>query len=596
MLKKFFLNFLSSFVGAWVALGLFCFTIVLVVISLAGKAALSGGSVETVKKHSVMTLSLEGIIEEREVPADFDYMNLLQGNLDRPMSLETLIKSIKGAAENKDIDMIYIKCKNFSAGPATLHSLRKELLEFKKSGKKIYAYGDSYSNGSYYIASIADSIFINPQGSVSLQGLGSTSLYLKDLFDKLGIEFTVVKVGEFKSAVEPFISNRMSEPARAQLDTLFGNMWNLLTEEIGKSRKLSPEEINRLINQDNIMLQDGRYAENTKLVDKASYERTMDSRIAAAIGVDKEKINYVSPQTVAENVMSISEFAAKERIAVLYATGEIAEGTKTGINCEDLVPVITSLAEDENVKGLILRVNSPGGSVFGSEQIGEALNYFKSKDKPFAVSMGDYAASGGYWISCQADRIFADPLTITGSIGIYGLFPNITGLCEKLGVSPQEVYTNPDAVFPSLFSRMTYEQTSAMQTYVEKGYNQFVKRVAIGRNLKESKVRLIAEGRVWDGAKALKIGLVDELGDLGSACEWMKSNIENGDKLPIVSYPQLEPGFWDLIHAAGQNAMSRAITERFKNLIPDTEVCEIAVRILERKPVQARMQEFRVRM
>ncbi|MDE5774248.1 MAG: S49 family peptidase, partial [Muribaculaceae bacterium] len=423
MLKKFFLNFLSSFAAVWVALGLFTITAVIVIFALIGKAGASMTTTESVKKHSIMTIELSGTIEERERPTEIDYIGLMQGDIERPLTLDMLVSAIREAADNKSIDMIYLKCDYISAAPATLHALRQELVDFRKSGKKIYAYGDGYTLGTYYVASAADSIFVNPVGSIAIQGLGGTTMYMKDLFDNLGIEFEVVKVGTFKSAVEPFIMNEMSAPARAQLDTLYGDMWRYIKDDISARRKISATQIDDLINKDHLMLQDGVYDVKCKLADRAVYEREVDEILAEAVGVDKEKLNFVSPATVAAMAEIFSGYNSKRQIAVLYATGEIAEGSKTGINCEALVPVIVDLAEDDNVRGLVLRVNSPGGSVFGSELIGEALEYFKSKGKPFAVSMGDYAASGGYWISCVADRIFSYPLTINLSIGIYGLLP-----------------------------------------------------------------------------------------------------------------------------------------------------------------------------
>lgn len=594
MLKKFFLNFLSSFAAVWVALGLFSVTAVIVIVALVGKAGMSGGEVESVSKHSILRISLDGAIAEREAPADINYMDLVNGDFEKAQTLDVLTEAIREAKTNKNIDLIYLSCEHLAASPATLHALRSALEDFKESGKKIYAYGDSYTTGSYYVASVADSLFVNAEGSIGLQGLGGTTLFMKDFFDKVGVQFEVVKVGTFKSAVEPYILNEMSEPARAQLDTLYGNMWRFMRNEMAKPRKLTAEAIDRLINTDNIMLQDGRFAAKAHLADKAIFKRQLDGILADAAGVDVKKLNFVSPSTLVGQTDWGMEYGSKRQLAVLYATGEIMEGSKTGINCETLVPVITKLAEDDNVKGLVLRVNSPGGSVFGSEQIGEALEYFKSKGKPLAVSMGDYAASGGYWISCGADRIFADPLTITGSIGIFGLIPNVEGLAAKVGINPVNVSTNPEANFPSLFKSMSPEQHAAMQHFVEKGYERFIDRVATGRDMAPSKVRLIAEGRVWDASKALEIGLVDQLGELEDACEWVKEKVDDGDKLDIAVYPKYEPGFWDMIAPQAQTAMMKMLTDKIMSLAPDAVFGQMAVNIVTRRPVQARMMEIKV--
>ncbi len=344
------------------------------------------------------------------------------------------------------------------------------------------------------------------------------------------------------------------------------------------------------------MLQDAKFAEKNKVVDKIVYERTMDDRIASALGVDKKKVNYISPAILNASSSFGIEYASSNQIAVLYAVGEIMEGSKTGINCEVLVPVITRLADDDDVKGLVLRVNSPGGSVFGSDLIGEALNYFKSKGKPLAVSMGDYAASGGYWISCQADRIFSDPLTITGSIGIFGMIPNVSGLAGKIGVSPQFVSTNPEVDFPSLFRPMTESQMALMQGYINRGYDKFVGRVAKGRNLSDARVRQIAEGRVWDGAKALELKLVDQLGQLDDAIDWVQAQVDKkgGKKCDVAFYPEIDSNFWSLVQMSLQNEMRASLIEEATKLVPDAEAADELTRILSRKPVQARMMPMKV--
>lgn len=595
MLKKFFLNFLSSFVGAWVALGLFCLVAILVVIGLIGKAGMSAASsAESVKKHSVLVLELNGEIDERETPADVDYMSLMQGELNTPQTLTSLISAIREAKDNKDVKMIYLKCGGLSAGTATLHSLREELSKFRESGKKIYAYSDMMGNGDYYISSLADSLFINPEGMVSLTGLTATSMYFKDLLDKVGIQVQIAKVGTYKSAVEPFISNEMSQPARAQLDTLLNNVWGVLLGDMAKSRRLKVPALNKMVSDDYLSLKDGNDAVKLKLVDKAVYERTMDQRIADALGVEKEKVNFISPSTLSSMAEAKQALKTGDNIAVLYAVGEIREGTKNGINCEVLVPVITELADDDDVKGMVLRVNSPGGSVFGSEQISEALAYFQKKGKPLAVSMGDYAASGGYWISCHADRIFADATTITGSIGIYGMFPNASQLADKLGIHIQEVSTNPQASFPGLFKKMDESQMAQVQSYIEKGYERFINRVATGRKMKPSEVRVIAEGRVWDGKKALSLGLVDELGDLDQAIEWVRGKCDKGDKLSITTYPKVESSFWDVVKLSMQSEVKIALIKEAMKLTPDAEMATEVGNILRRKNDQAMMPGYKV--
>ncbi|MDE6681938.1 MAG: signal peptide peptidase SppA, partial [Muribaculaceae bacterium] len=329
-------------------------------------------------------------------------------------------------------------------------------------------------------------------------------------------------------------------------------MWGFMREKICENRKkLTPEKIDSLINVVSITFAPVEDAVKSGLVDKAVYERTMDLRFAKLVGKKKDDLNFVSPS----DLVASSEFNAgmggKNQIAVLYATGEIVDGSSSGINFEKLVPTITKLAEDDDVKGLVLRVNSPGGSAFGSDQIGEALDYFKSKGKPLAVSMGDYAASGGYWISCGADVIYADPLTITGSIGIFGLIPNGELLLEKIGVNPQFAGTNPQADFPTLYKPMDERQLQVVQKNVERGYDRFINRVAKGRKMPVQKVREIAEGRVWDAMKAKKIGLVDNLGNLEDAITWTAKKASVDGKYNLVVYPDFKPSFWNMVVDGG---------------------------------------------
>lgn len=592
MLKKFFLNVLSSFVGAWIALGGLMIVGLIVVI---GIIASFGGdsSVPSVKSHSVLHINLNGEIDETESRTEINYLSLAQGNIEKRQSLNTLVKALEEAKENKDIDAVYIECNGVMAGLATLDVLRKAVVDFRESGKPVYAYGDSYTMADYYVASAADSVFINRAGALDVHGIASTALYMKGFFDKIGLSFQAVKVGTFKSAVEPYTQTTMSEPARAQLDTLYNNMWEYVCQGVDKSRKLKKGEFASIVNDNILMLKRSEFAKKMKLVDGIIYGREMTDKLCRLTGRDKESLNLVSPELVSPMVMG--GFAnSKNQVAVLYATGEIAEGGNGGIDCAELVPEIVRLADDDNIKGLVLRVNSPGGSVFGSEQIAEALKYFKSKKKPFAVSMGDYAASGGYWISADADRIFADPLTITGSIGIFGLFPNISRMAEMIGVSPQSVATSRNGNFPSIFDAPDSEQLDQLQVYINQGYDDFINRVAKGRKMKESKVRLIAEGRVWDGQKALQLGLVDQLGGMADAVKWVADKAGLGNKYSTGYYPLYEPGFWDMIISQSQSELAKALGNSLESGI-NSKVIDETMRLMRLAPVQAKMMPVKVR-
>lgn len=590
---------LSSFVGAWIALALFVISALLLVFGFAGNLALSAGSeVEQVKSRSILTINLDGPIEERESPMEPDLMTVLQGNLQAPQTLDVIIESIREAAKNDDIVAIYLKCASVSASAATLNAIRHELIEFKKTTdnkKKILAYADGYTQGCYFIASVADDIYLNPAGEMGLQGMSSSNFYMKGLLDKLGVQFQVVKVGTYKSAVEPYILDNMSDPARAQMDTLLGAMWGYIRSQIAESRHgLTPESIDSLVSKDFIAFSKASYALKAGLVDSLVYEREMNKRLSEISGREADKLNFVSPRTLVSKTPWSTAYNSKNQIAVLYACGEIADGNDNQINYEQLVPVIVKLADDEKVKGLVLRVNSPGGSVYGSTQIGEALDYFQSKGKPLAVSMGDYAASGGYWISANADKIFADPLTITGSIGIFGLLPNFKGTLDKLGVNVATVSTNPAAAFPSGFKPLDERQLAVMQKYVDQGYDDFTSRVAKGRKMKKEQVLRIAEGRVWAAPTALRIGLVDSLAYLGNAIEWTASKAGVSDNYDVAAYPRVEPTIWNMIQLG---SMSMADLKHAVD-VRDEEKLKIYLlrRILSRKPVQARMPEFKIDM
>ena len=594
MLKKFFSNVLSSFMGAWIALMLFGVATAIVVFSIiAGMSDFKG---ETITRNSVMRLNLRGIINDYDRPGSFNFSMLMKNNEESTQSLTTIIKGLNEGANNKDIKCLYIKCDGVSASPASLNELRKAVCEFKKSGKKVLAYGDSYSQGDYYVASAADSVFLNGAGSVNLTGLSGQVLYLKDLFDKIGVTFQVFKVGTFKSAVEPYILNQMSEPARAQLDTLYGNLWAQIRTDIAASRKLNKDSINSLINNDVVMFKKANYALEHKLVDRIIYQHDINKILANVVGEDDpDDINVVSLETVVGSSQIQLDKNVDNQVAVLFAEGEITEQNNNGINCNTLVPIITDLADDDNVKAVVLRVNSPGGSVFGSEQIAKALDYVKQKGKPFIVSMGGYAASGGYWISCQADRIYSDPMTITGSIGIFGLMPNAEGLEQKIGVNPQTVSTNPNGMFAPPLTALNEAQCAALQAEIEQGYDYFLTRVAKGRKMTKSQVDKIGQGRVWDGATAKRLGLVDELGSLSDAVEYAAKLAKISGNETAVYYPKYDPNIWTMLSSANNQIQFMTIARTLAGQYTP-EIIDMVHLILTRSSMQALMMPIKINM
>lgn len=593
MLKKFFLNTLSSFVGAWLALVLVVVSSMILLFGMIGSGIASEmGDVEQLKSKSILTIDLSGAISERESATAPDLTSLVQGDLSKPQNLNVIVEALAEAARNRDITAVYLKCGALEASPAACYTIRRAVLKYKESKKPVYAYADTYTMGTYLIASAADRVYMNPQGMMEMQGMSSTVLYYKDLLDKLGVEFQVVKVGTFKSAVEPYIMNSMSDPARAQMDTLLGNMWGVIKKNISETRKgVTPQEIDSLVSKAYITFAPAKTSVEAGLVDSLVYERTINAKFAALTGQDVDDVNFVSPGTLVKQIPWSTAYGSKNRIAVLYAVGEINDVSQDGINYHNLVPVITELADDDNVKGMVLRVNSPGGSAFGSDQIGEALDYFQSKGKPLAVSMGAYAASGGYWISAGADKIFANPLTITGSIGIFGLIPNVKGLADKLGVNPQTVSTNPNAQFPSLTESMTDEMKGVMQQYVNRGYEDFVGRVAKGRKMTVPAVKRIAEGRVWDAVSAKRIGLVDSIGSLNDAIEWVASKAKILDKYNVAAYPEYKPSFWDMLPS---NLSSMTAMRQMLEPKPEEMMIMKMRELLRRERIQARMADIKV--
>jgi len=589
MLKKFFLNLLSSFMGAWLAILLIGVAGIVIVFGILGNLALNNSKTDTVKleKGSLLVVDLSGEMIDREQNQAPNLSTLFQGDLPVIRSLEVYTGALKEAATNDNVDGIYLKCDGIAIGAAAMHELREALAECRKNGKRIYAYGkQQLSQADYMIASVADSIFINPEGMLELRGIGGYTPYFKDLLDKIGVQMQVVKVGTFKSAVEPYILNEMSQPARAQLDTLYGSFWGQLKDMVSKERKVKPELIDTLINRDYISVRKPDLAIKNNLIDGICYEHQMEEKLASFMGKEKySDINIVDVKCLYKSYQ-MSDSKKGKKIALLYACGEI-DGAEGGIQSKEMVPLIMKLADNEEIAAMVLRVNSPGGSAFGSEQIWEALEQFKAAGKKLVVSMGDMAASGGYYISCGADKIYADPLTITGSIGIFGMIPNVNGLInEKLGVHMQLVATNPKGMFPTIVTSMTADQYAAMQQMVEEGYDTFTSRVSQGRKMPQARVKQIGEGRVWDAVTAKRIKLVDELGTLDQAIT-AAALLCKTKEYQIEVYPQEKPGIWSMIAEMSEQtnlSMSKYVSN-------ETLLRWQAAKILKREPVQALMPE-----
>jgi protease-4 len=553
MMKKFILIVCGSFVGAFLAFLFFMFAAMMMSIGIMGAMGSMGSKKSVnVSKHSILKLDLGTSIEERGGDEPIDMMSLMQGQgLPSSLGLNTVVSAIEKAAKDDKVDGIYIECNGVSAAPATLEKVRRALKQFKKSGKWIAAYGhEGINQADYYLASVADSIYLNPVGSVDLHGMGGMTPYMKKLFDKVGVEMQIVRVGTFKSAVEPYMLDDMSDANRLQTEHYLGIIWNELRDSIAADRKLQTAALNTLCDSLIVTFKADRLLKE-KLVDKLVYRNQMEDILRARTKVDKkDDLNYVSPDDLADDL----EIAASgDHIAVVYAVGEIdgspsLGSSEEGIVSDKLCETILKLKDDDNVKGMVFRVNSPGGSAFGSEQIWKAVMDFKAAGKPVAVSMGDYAASGGYYISCCADRIFAERTTITGSIGIFGMIPCASELIEnKLGVHMASVKTNENADMTPLYKKLTPAQTAALQNMINEGYELFTKRCADGRHVTQDSIKQIAEGRVWDGITAKQIGLVDEFGGIAEAVAWVANKAKLGKEPKTQNYPALEDPFMSLL-------------------------------------------------
>lgn len=541
-MKNFFLNVLATVVGILVFLLLIGF---FGVMSIVGMVASSDATTK-VKDNSVLVLKMDGSLEER---AEDNIMSQLSGVVGQTIGLEETLNAIKKAKENDNVKGIYIEGGMFSGIPASTQELRDALVDFKKSGKWIVAYADQYSQSSYYLASVADKIWLNPQGMVDWHGLASQPYYLKDLLEKFGVKVQLAKVGAYKSAPETYTSDHMSEPNREQITAYITGIWDTMLNDVSASRKISKETLNTLADG-MVMLADQQDYVKNKLVDKLLYSEEVKGEVKKLLGIDDDKdINQIN----VEQMQNVKENRKGDKIAVYYAYGSIVDDRGTGslgstdhlIVGKEVSKDLEKLAADDDVKAVVLRVNSGGGSAYASEQIWHAMMNLKAK-KPVVVSMGGMAASGGYYISCPANWIVAEPTTITGSIGIFGMFPDFSGLLtQKLGVKFDEVKTNKNAGFGTLARPFNEEEMGYLNAYIDRGYKLFRQRVADGRKQSPEAIEEIAQGHVWLGKDALGIKLVDQLGNIDDAVK-KAAELAKLDKYFTSSYPG-EADFFDQI-------------------------------------------------
>lgn len=534
-MKQFIKYTLATVVGIVIAAGL------IAVVSFSALVALlsaEDGSVE-VKDKSVFVLSLSGTLEER---AAEDVLGWLTGDTDNSIGLQDIVESIQKAKSDPNIKGIYVRARAWSCdAPASAQAIRDALADFKASGKWIVSYADAYTQTSYYICSVADKVFLNPQGMIDWHGISSQPFFVKDMLAKVGVKVQMSKVGKYKSYPEMFTSDGMSAPNREQTAAYINNIWNVMVEGVSESRGISPGKLNRYADSLILFTAPERYVD-MKLVDTLLYVDEVKEQIKALTDAgDVDDVNFLTLDDMKELDAPAGDGG---EIAVYYAYGDIVKSVSSSISDEvciasdDVCADIRDLMDDDNVKAVVLRVNSGGGDAYAASLIWRAVSELKEV-KPVVVSMGGYAASGGYYISCPANYIYAYPTTVTGSIGIFGMFPDFSELLtDKLGIKFDEVKTNKYSTFGNPSRPFSNDEMARINVYIERGYNDFRECVSKGRSKSVADVEKIAQGRVWTGDDAVRIGLVDELGGLDDAVK-KAAELAELDKWHTESYPAM---------------------------------------------------------
>lgn len=511
-MKDFFKYLLATITGIIISTILFFTIITGIIIGLAS----SSENKTVIETPSILHLNINGTIVDRNINDPFEDLNI-PGMNESPKTygLNQILKALDKAKTDPSIKGIFLNPGILNTGFATISELREALVDFKTSGKPIIAYQGNMPQASYYLCSVADKIYINPQGILEIKGLAAQRTFYKNTLEKLGIEVTVIKHGKYKSAVEPFIQEKMSSASREQTTAYLKSIWAEYKRVICTSRPVTPYILDEFADK-GMMLSKPELAVQMQLIDGTRYMDEIQNELRNILSISQnEKLPLIQLKKYLSTTNSTSEFF-KDKIAIIYASGGIDDMSSDGINSSKLSETIRKAREDRFTKAIVLRINSPGGSAYGSEQIWREVKLAKEQ-KPLIVSMGDMAASGGYYIACAADSIIAEPTTITGSIGIFGLFPNIAGLSDKIGLSYDQVSTNKLSDFGRLSKPLSMQEKNLLQAYIERGYDTFIDRCAEGRHMTKAAIDSIGQGRVWTGEMALEIGLVDKLGNLKDA-------------------------------------------------------------------------------
>lgn len=529
----------ASALGVFIAVGLISIIFVFTLIGIA--TSMSSTPDYTPKSDIVYKLTLDGSLSDniQENP-----IAMLMSETEKSLSLKDILSTIQIAKDNNNIKGIYIEAKSLAAGSASLEAIRRALTDFKESGKFIVAYSDNYTQGCYYLCSVADKIFLNPQGTLGLIGMASQTMFYKELLKKIGVDMVIFKVGTYKGAVEPFMLDKLSDANREQIQSYMSTIWDNVTNGIADARNIPVADINNFANQGYAFAAAEKTIE-CGLIDDLKYRPEAEEYVKELAGQSDKRLQ-TADITKIKSIKTVTREKA-DRIAILYAEGEIKpEESSSPYNAEQAITEkvateLIKLKNDNNVKAVVFRVNSPGGSAFVSEQIWRQVVELK-KVKPIVVSMGDIAASGGYYISCAANKIVAEPNTLTGSIGIFGIFPNITGLFDKLSLTTDIVKTNTYADLGDMSRPMREDEKVLIQSFVERGYNTFITRCADGRDMSKEAINDIGQGRVWTGEQAIKRGLVDKLGGIDTAIETAASLADLTDY--SLTYVSGSKDFW----------------------------------------------------
>lgn len=582
-MKSFLGRVLSTIVGNMVTLSIFAFLLIaLLILSTLGTTSPS------IQKEAVLELTFDRPIKESSMDNE---VSLFSFEESEDFYLENILASIEHAKTDDKIKGISLKIEAFNGGLTQANDIRNALLDFKKSGKFIYAYSNNATQISYYISSVADSVYQNPLGGILLQGMSSDVMFYKNAGDKYGVDFQVIRYGDFKSAVEPYFRTDLSEENKIQLNALLGDLWNNISNDISKSRKIDPITFQTIT--DSLYSYIPESGLKHKLYDKIIHEAEYDELIFNRLKL-KESKSKTTDEILAKHLVSVEDYYtsfaetnASDKVAVLYASGAITEGDGfDGIQSKTYVKAIREISKNKNIKALVLRVNSPGGSANASEEILFELSRLKKK-MPIVVSFGDVAASGGYYIAQDSDRIFAQPNTITGSIGVFGMIPNAKTLVNNIGITTDGVKTNANAdQLKSIFNPLSDDTNRLMNKSVVLVYEKFVNHVARNRKMTFDQVNAVGGGRVWSGLSAQKIGLVDEFGNLKDAISYA-AKLAKLENYSSEAFPKRKDSFEELMEKLQGNSITSKIKEELGT--DAAKVYENLKLMNEQKGVQVRL-------